>query len=80
MPTSPILLPAPSTTERYRRLSVDSLRLEALQRLYRRRSTVENLITALESYQQSRQACMAECVDISEFPRKCWSDSAQSQI
>jgi hypothetical protein len=78
--TLPIPLPAPATAERYSRLSVDSLRLEALERLYERRLTLENLIQALENYQQNRQARMAECIDISAFAPKCWSNSAQSRI
>jgi len=78
--TMPIPLPAPSTAERYSRLSVDSLRLQALERLYQRRLTLQNLINALEDYQQTRQNCIAECVDISSFSPMCSSDSAQSQI
>jgi len=66
----PIPLPSPTSIERYSRLSVDSLRLQALARLYERRLTLENLIQALEDYEESRRECVAECVDISGFARK----------
>jgi hypothetical protein len=81
--TLPTPLPAPSSTERYRRLCVDSLRQQALDRLYERRDVLENLIGALEDYQRTGGTRRAECVDISVFAQKyskCSSDCVQSQI
>jgi hypothetical protein len=68
--TMPIPLPAPSSAERYRRMSVDALRQRALDRLYERRSAVENLIIALEEYRRSQEARRAHCVDFSVFVQK----------
>lgn len=78
--TMPIPLPSTSSTERFRRLSIDALRERALERLYERRCAVQNLIGALEDYQRSNAARRAHCVDISAFVQTCSSDSAQSQI
>jgi hypothetical protein len=80
--TTPMPTPLPSTSsaERYRRLSVDSLRQQALDRLYERRSTLESLITALEEYQRSRETRKALCIDISAFAQKYSSGSVQSRI
>ena len=58
---------------------MDLVRSRALERLYERREAVHNLIGALEDYQKSREARMAQCVSFSSL-RKCSSDSAQSQI
>ena len=74
-----LTLPQASTEERSRRLSMDLIRNRALDRLYERREAVQNLICALEDYQQSRAARMAQCVNISSL-RKCSSDFVQSQI
>lgn len=49
----PITLPAPSSVERNRPISSDAVRKRALQRLYRRRAAVEDLIRSLETYQRS---------------------------
>lgn len=76
----PTPLPAPASAERYRRLCVDSLRQQALDRLYQRRDVLENLIGALENYQSSRDSRKAECIDISAFVQKYSSGSAQSRI
>lgn len=78
--TMPIPLPAPSTAERYRRLSVDALRQRALERLYERRCALQTLIEALEEYERSREVRQAQCVDFSVFALKCSSGSVQSQI
>ena len=56
-----IALPS-SSTERNRILAVELIRRRALERLYERREAVHNLICALEAYQQSRQARLAQCV------------------
>ncbi len=74
-----ITLPHASTEERSRLLSVDLIRNRALERLYERREAVQNLIRALEDYQQSRAQRMAECISFSSL-RKCSSDFAQSRI
>jgi hypothetical protein len=78
--TMPVSLPAPSSAERYRRLSADALRQRALDRLYERKAALQNLIAALERYQQSREVRRAHCVDISVLAQKYSSDSAQSRI
>jgi hypothetical protein len=56
--------PVPATTE--------DLRLEALQRLYARRETVDELIRSLEWYQSfKRKPGRARCIPINESPK--WS-------
>lgn len=77
---TPVALPAPASAERYRRLSADALRQRALERLYERRAALQNLITALENYQHSREVRRAHCIDISVIAQKYSSDSAQSRI
>ena len=74
-----ITLPHASTEERSRLLSMDLIRNRALDRLYERREAVQNLISALEDYQRSREARMAQCISFTSL-RKCSSDCAQSQI
>lgn len=53
---TPVALPAPSSAERYRRLSADALRQRALDRLYERKDALQNLIAALERYQHSQRS------------------------
>jgi hypothetical protein len=48
--------------QRYRFTYTDSIRRRALERLYERRSAVEQLIESLERYQ--RDAQRANCVEI----------------
>ena len=43
----------------------DDVRHRALARLYERRSAVDNLISALERYQQEQGAQTAKCVTLS---------------
>ena len=74
-----LTLPLASTEERSRLLSMHLVRSRALERLYRRREAVRNLISALEDYQQSREARMARCISFSSL-RKCSSGFAQSRI
>jgi len=74
----PLVLPSPTSAERSRVVSVNMLRRQALERLYRRRETVENLIRSLEDY-QANGSRRAVCLDISAA-RKSLSDFAQSQI
>jgi hypothetical protein len=66
----PIALPAPSSAERIRLLSVDVIRRRALERLYERKDAVEDLIRSLEGYEQCHKACAAECIELSAA-RKC---------
>jgi hypothetical protein len=60
----PITLPAPSSAERARLLSVDVIRRRALERLYERRDAVEDLIRSLEGYEQCHKVCAAECIKL----------------
>ena len=48
----PIVMPPPETDERSRLLAVYEMRLRALERLYERRSAVQELIRTLEDYQR----------------------------
>jgi len=66
----PLTLPSPGSSERSRALPVDLLRRQALDRLYRRRHTVENLIRSLEDYQRNKIGQSAICLDI-RAGRKC---------
>lgn len=75
----PLALPSPTSAERSRAVSENSLRRQALERLYRRRKTVESLIRSLEDYQVAKTDNRAVCVDISAA-RKLSLDFAQSQI
>jgi hypothetical protein len=74
-----LVLPAPSTAERNRLLSVEALRRQALERLYRRRNAVDDLIRSLEGYQMAAQSPRAEVVPFT-VARKCSSGSVQSRI
>jgi len=62
-----VLLPEADSTERSRLLSVNELRRQALDRLYRRRDAVDDLIRSLETYSQTRNT---DCVELSSG-RKC---------
>jgi hypothetical protein len=62
--TNAIVLPPPSSPERSRLLSVDLIRRRALDRLYRRRFAVEELIHSLEEYQLARVDVPGECVSM----------------
>jgi hypothetical protein len=75
----PLLLPSPASAERSRAVSVNMLRRQALERLYRRREAVENLIRSLESYHDVKTDDRAVCVTINAA-RKSSSDFVQSQI
>jgi hypothetical protein len=67
---TPLMLPSPASIERTRGFAVDSLRRQALQRLYRRRDAVDDLIRSLENYQRASTARHATSLDIS-VGRKC---------
>jgi hypothetical protein len=62
--TNPIILPPPSSPERSRLLSVDHIRRRALERLYRRRVAVEELIRSLEDYQVAQEDLPGECISL----------------
>jgi hypothetical protein len=64
-----LMLPSPAS-EQTREFAVASLRRQALQRLYRRRDAVDDLIRSLENYQRASTARHATCQDISAR-RKC---------
>jgi hypothetical protein len=76
MSPATLTLPHASTEERSRLLSMDLIRSRALDRLYRRRVAVENLINALEDYQKSREERLAHCTSFSSR-RKCLLSSAR---
>lgn len=75
----PLTLPSPASAQRSRLVPVDALRRQALERLYQRRETVENLIRSLEDYERSKTIAQAPCLDISSH-RKCSSSCVQSHI
>ncbi len=62
--TNAIVLPPPSSPERSRLLSVDLIRRRALERLYRRRLAVEELIHSLEEYQHAQEDVPGECISL----------------
>jgi len=62
--TNAIVLPPPSSPERSRLLSVDLIRRRALERLYRRRFAVEELIHSLENYASARENLPGECISL----------------
>lgn len=66
--TNAIILPAPSSPERSRLLSVDLIRRRALDRLYRRRVAVEGLIRSLEEYELAQKNVPGECVSLRPAP------------
>jgi hypothetical protein len=74
----PLALPSPTSAVRSRTVS-DMLRRQALERLYRRRETVDLLIRSLEDYHEAKTEIRAVCVDISAA-RKSSSNFVQSQI
>jgi hypothetical protein len=66
----PIALVACSSADRVRASSADAIRRRALERLYERRNSVEDLIRSLEGYEQCHKARAATCIDFSAA-RKC---------
>lgn len=72
----PLTLPSPASAERSRLMPVEVLRRQALERLYERRETVDNLIRSLEDYQRAQSQTRPPCVEISSR-RKCLSSFAQ---
>jgi len=76
---TPLTLPSPSSAERSRLMPVEMLRRQALERLYERRETVDNLIRSLEDYQRAQTSSERACVVITAR-RKCLSSFSQSRI
>jgi hypothetical protein len=68
----PIALPRPSRVERSRPILSDIVRTRTLERLYRRRTAVDDLIRSLENYQLSNRRSNrpngAERVEFSAAP------------
>lgn len=58
-----VTLPEPDSAERSRLLGVDEIRRRALERLYARRTAVDDLIESLERYQRAQGGPVAECVE-----------------
>lgn len=59
------LLPNVDSAERKRLLTVSELRREALDRLYRRRDAVDDLIRSLENYTEAQKTRIARCIEFS---------------
>jgi hypothetical protein len=55
----------PILSQRCRFTATDSIRRRALERLYERRSAVDQLILSLERYQGEQSARIANCIEIS---------------
>ena len=66
MTSSAVLISSSPVTSRL----ADDIRRRALERLYERRDTVDELILALENYLEYRRDSRAPCVSISAA-RKC---------
>ena len=49
--------------------TLDGLRRRALERLYKRKAAVDELIDSLENYQRCRETQPGICIDISAVPR-----------
>ena len=75
----PLTLPSPASAERSRLMPVEVLRRQALERLYERRETVDNLIRSLEDYERSKTTNQTICLAINSR-RKCPSGFSRSQI
>jgi len=75
----PLTLPSPASAERSRLMPVEMLRRQALERLYERRDTVDNLIRSLEDYQRAKTSGGTPCVEITAR-LKCSSSFSQSRI
>ena len=58
----PIALPSPSSPER-NRLVLNALEARKLDRLYRRRHALDELIRSLEAYVECQEAVEPECLD-----------------
>ena len=72
----PLVVPALADSGRNRRSSEDALRQEALERLYRRREVVDDLIQRFEEYELVSQPRKATVIPFTAG-RKCWSGYAR---
>lgn len=70
MMPSTIPLPPHSSAERNQLIAVEVIRRRALSRLYERREAVNELIQALEEYQNTRNTRLGQCVTLN-VGRKC---------
>ncbi len=68
---TPIMLPSPTSTERDRMIAGCILSGKALDRLYERRSVLDDLIRSLEDYQKSTQGRKAQLLEFVTSARKC---------
>jgi hypothetical protein len=70
------VLPAAASIERSHLIPDDFIRHRALERLYKRRAAVEDLIRSLEGYERATQPKVGECVPFNALP-KCSSSCAR---
>jgi hypothetical protein len=68
---TPIMLPSPTSTERDRIVAGCTLSGKALDRLYERRSVLDELIRSLEDYQKTTQGRKAELLEFVTSARRC---------
>ncbi len=66
-----ISLPSKLSPERSRILAGNSLRSQALDRLYARRSVLDDLIRSLENYRKSKKDREADLLQFVSAARKC---------
>jgi hypothetical protein len=59
-----------STAQRNRTADSDTIRRRALERLYERKTVVDNLIESLERYEECRAIRLASGITVTEM-RKC---------
>jgi hypothetical protein len=59
-----------STAQRNRTADSDAIRQRALERLYERKTIVDNLIESLERYEECRAIRLASGITVTEM-RKC---------
>lgn len=70
------VIPAAASMERSRLIPGDFIRRRALERLYKRKAVVEDLIRCLEGYERTAHVGMGECVPPNAHV-KCSSSCAQ---
>jgi hypothetical protein len=63
------VFPAATSIERSHLIPDDFIRHRALERLYKRRAAVEDLIRSLEGYERASQPRVGECVPFTAPPR-----------
>ena len=65
-----LTFPTSSYEQRHQLRVSEGIRRRALNRLYERRATVDELISVLERYQDQQSGALAPCVEITAV-RKC---------